>query len=215
MEYLFKCSTCYLMSESSERVRYRAREYKLRWPIKDMPHLFYRAITDKLLRDKWKIIARLFIIYRAINGNHVRSRNRLSCTLFPWTTMVATVEEVCFEVIVHFIYIKRYHLAVLCNTSTTHSSVNQYSKPWFCGILRDTFRDGCQCLRTRVDYLIRLVSLITVNSAANNFFRFAVAILFLLTSKHTSSIVAAIVVHGNNVRDSRLRNPTCFPFIAR
>ena len=109
-------------------------------------------------------------------------------TLFPWTTMVATVEEVCFEVIVHFIYIKRYHLAVLCNTSTTHSSVNQYSKPWFCGILRDTFRDGCQCLRTRVDYLIRLVSLITINSAANNFFRFAVAILFLLTSKHTSSI---------------------------
>ena len=28
MEFLFKCSTCYLVSESSERVRYRAREYK-------------------------------------------------------------------------------------------------------------------------------------------------------------------------------------------
>ena len=58
-------------------------------------------------------------------------------------------------------------------------------------------------------------SLITVNSTANNFFRSAVAILFLLTSKHTSSTVAAVVVHGNNVRDSRLRDVTCFPFIAR
>ena len=36
--------------------------------------------------------------YRAINGKHVRSRNRLSRTLFPWTTMAATVEEVCFKV---------------------------------------------------------------------------------------------------------------------
>ena len=44
---------------------------------------FYRAIKSK---------------YRAINGKHSRSRNRLSRTLFPWTTMVATVEEVCFEV---------------------------------------------------------------------------------------------------------------------
>ena len=26
MEFLFKCSTCYLMSESSERVKYRARD---------------------------------------------------------------------------------------------------------------------------------------------------------------------------------------------
>ena len=44
---------------------------------------FYRAIKSK---------------YRAINGKHYRSRNRLSRTLFPWTTMVATVEEVRFEV---------------------------------------------------------------------------------------------------------------------
>ena len=36
--------------------------------------------------------------YRAINGKHVRSRNRLSRTSFPWTTMAGTVEEVCFEV---------------------------------------------------------------------------------------------------------------------
>ena len=36
--------------------------------------------------------------YRAIDGKHSRSRNRLSRTLFPWTTMVAIVEEVCFEV---------------------------------------------------------------------------------------------------------------------
>ena len=48
-----------------------------------MPHFFYRAIESK---------------YRAINGKHYRSRNRLSRTLFPWTTMVATVEDVCFEV---------------------------------------------------------------------------------------------------------------------
>ena len=60
--------------------------------------------------------------------------------------------------IVHFILVKN-HLAVLCNTSTTHNFVNQYSKPWFCEILRDTFRDGCQCLRTRVDYLIFLITL--------------------------------------------------------
>ena len=43
----------------------------------------YRAITEN---------------YRAINGKHVGSRNRLSRTLFPWTTMAATIEEVCFEV---------------------------------------------------------------------------------------------------------------------
>ena len=36
--------------------------------------------------------------HRAINGKHVTSRNRLSRTLFPWTTTAATVEEVCFEV---------------------------------------------------------------------------------------------------------------------
>ena len=54
---------------------------------------FYRAIKSK---------------YRAINGKHVWSRNRLSRTLFPWTTMAATVQEVCFEVnIVHFILVKK------------------------------------------------------------------------------------------------------------
>ena len=36
--------------------------------------------------------------YHGINGKHVRSRNRLLRTLFPWTTMVTTVEEVCFKV---------------------------------------------------------------------------------------------------------------------
>ena len=51
------------------------------------------------------------------------------------------------------------HRAVLCNTTTTHSSVNQFSKPWFCEILPDTFRDSCQCLRTSVDYLIFLITL--------------------------------------------------------
>ena len=30
-------------------------------------------------------------------GN-IKTRNRLSRTLFPWTTMAATVEEVCFKV---------------------------------------------------------------------------------------------------------------------
>ena len=41
----------------------------------------------------------------------------------------------------------------------THGSVNQCSKPWFCEILRDTFRDGCQYLRTSVDYPIFLILL--------------------------------------------------------
>ena len=52
----------------------------------------------KTSRDKWKLSRDNFIIYRAINGKHGGSRNRLSRTLFPWTTMTATVEEVCFEV---------------------------------------------------------------------------------------------------------------------
>ena len=45
--------------------------------------------------------------------------------------MVATVEEVCFEVIVHFIYVKRSFSSTL---QYFYGSVNQYSKPWFCGI---------------------------------------------------------------------------------
>ena len=52
----------------------------------------------KTSRDKWKLSRDNFIIYRAINGKHGGSRNRLSRTLFPWTTMTSTVEEVCFEV---------------------------------------------------------------------------------------------------------------------
>ena len=50
--------------------------------------------TSFLSRDKIKISEN----YRAINEKHARSRNRLSRTLFPWTTMAATIEEVCFEV---------------------------------------------------------------------------------------------------------------------
>ena len=33
MEFLFECSTRYLMSESSKRVRYRAREYRLNYNL--------------------------------------------------------------------------------------------------------------------------------------------------------------------------------------
>ena len=54
--------------------------------------------TFFLSRNKIKTSRDNFIIYRAINGKHGGSRNRLSRTLFPWTTMTATVEEVCFEV---------------------------------------------------------------------------------------------------------------------
>ena len=40
--------------------------------------------------------------------------------------MAATVEEVCFEVNSSFYLSKKNHLAVLFNTSATHSFVNQY-----------------------------------------------------------------------------------------
>ena len=33
MEFLFECSTRYLMSESSKRIRYRAREYRLNYNL--------------------------------------------------------------------------------------------------------------------------------------------------------------------------------------
>ena len=60
---------------------------------------------------------------------------------------------------VRFIFVKRslveQYLAILLR----HSSVNQYNKAWFCEILRDTFRHGCQCLRSSMDYLIFLITL--------------------------------------------------------
>ena len=57
----------------------------------------YRAITEnyRAINENYRAINEN---YRAINGKHVGSRNRLSRTLFPWTTMAATIEEVCFEV---------------------------------------------------------------------------------------------------------------------
>ena len=60
---------------------------------------------------------------------------------------------------IRFIFVKRslveQYLAILLR----HSSVNQYNKAWFCEILRDTFRHGCQCLRSSMDYLIFLITL--------------------------------------------------------
>jgi len=114
--------------------------------------------------------------------------------------------------IVHFIYLKRlFSITLQYLIALVISTVNlDFAKSY------ETLSGWLSVsLKPRVDYLNRLVSLITVNTAANKFFRFAVAIVFLLTSKHTSSTVATIVVHGNNVRDSRLRDLECFPFIAR
>ena len=74
------------------------------------------------------------------------------------TTMAVTVEEVYFEVngSVYFREkITEQYLAILLR----HSSVNQYNKAWFCEILRDTFRHGCRCLRSSMDYLIFLITL--------------------------------------------------------
>ena len=74
------------------------------------------------------------------------------------TTMAVTVEEVYFEVNGSFYFrekIIEQYLAILLR----HSSVNQYNKAWFCEILRDTFRHGCQCLRSSVDYLIFFITL--------------------------------------------------------
>ena len=111
------------------------------WPIEDTLSTF---LNSSLSRDKW-------------NGN-LLGRKWLAVThvvSVDETTMAATIEEVCFEVNSSW----KDHWAALCNTSMTHSSVNQHNKPWFCEILRDTFRDGCQCLRTSVDYLIFLITL--------------------------------------------------------
>ena len=72
--------------------------------------------------------------------------------------MAVTVEEVYFEVNGSFYFrekIIEQYLAILLR----HSSVNQYNKAWFCEILRDTFRHGCQCLRSSMDYLIFLITL--------------------------------------------------------
>ena len=77
----------------------------------------HRAISGKLSRDKW-------------NGNLLGR----TWSVTHVVSVAATVEEVCFEVNSSW----KDHWAALCNTSMTHSSVNQYNKPWFCEILRDT-----------------------------------------------------------------------------
>ena len=92
--------------------------------------------------------------------------NLLGCTWSAVThvvsvdemTMAVTVEEEYFEVNGSFYFrekIIEQYLTILLR----HSSVNQYNKPWFCEILRDTFRHGCQCLRSSMDYLIFLITL--------------------------------------------------------
>ena len=82
--------------------------------------------------------------------------------------------------------------------------MNQYSKPWFCEILRDTFRDGCQCLRTSVDYLIFLITLqvckfLDVTSVSPTPLR-----------KYFATVAAIVVFFGNNVRDSQSRDNFSF-----
>ena len=74
------------------------------------------------------------------------------------TTMAATVEEVCYEVNSLF-YFREKIIDQFFSILVRHSFVNQNGKPWFCEILRDSYRDGCQCLRTSVDYLIFLITL--------------------------------------------------------
>ena len=91
----------------------------------------YRAISGKLLSRTWSAVTRV------VSADE--------------TIMAATVEEVYFEVNSLFYFREK--------IIETHGSVNQCSKPWFCEILRDTFRDGCQYLRTSVDYPIFLILL--------------------------------------------------------
>ena len=47
--------------------------------------------------------------------------------------------------------LRRYVLRSIVHFIYLHSAVNKYSKSWFCEILRNTFRDGCRCLRTKVN----------------------------------------------------------------
>ena len=80
-----------------------------------------------------------------------------------------------------------------------HNSVNQYSKPWYCKILRDAFRDSCQCLRTSVDYLIFQITMqfckfLDVTSVSPTPLR-----------KYFPTVAAVVVFFGNNVRDSQSR----------
>ena len=55
------------------------------------------------------------------------ARDRLSRTLFPWTTITAIVEEVCFEVNKSF-YFREKIIWPYFAIPLRHSSVNQYSK---------------------------------------------------------------------------------------
>ena len=123
--------------------------------------------------------------------------------------MAATVEEVCFEV-KSVLFSWKDHWMVIFNTSTAHSSVNQYSKSWFCEILRDMFRDGCQCLRTSVDYLIFVITLqickfLDVTSASPTPLRkkFPTVATIVVSSTETTCVTTHPVCNNN------------FPFISR
>ena len=123
--------------------------------------------------------------------------------------MAATVEEVCFEV-KSVLFSWKDHWMVTCNTSTAHSSVNQYSKSWFFEILQDMFRDGCQCLRTSVDYLIFVITLqickfLDVTSASPTPLRkkFPTVATIVVSSTETTCVTTHHVRNNN------------FPFISR
>ena len=150
---------------------------------------FYRAVNRiyRAMKSKYRGINEK---YCAINGKLVRShvigcharcfcgRDDNGCN--SWGGMFWGQWFVLFS--------WKDHWAVLCNTTSTHSSVNQYSKPWFCKILRNTFGDGCQLPRTIVDYLTLLITLqvckfLDVTSASPTPLRKTFQLLWPLSSR--------------------------------
>ena len=141
------------------------------WLLVDMKFLFSCSTRVKH-KEKFHIYVRpciilyLYIIARW-NNNIARWMGNLLGRTWPAvthvvsadeTTMAATVEEVGYEVNSLF-YFREKIIEQFFSILVRNSFVNQYSKAWFCEILRDSYRDGCQCLRTSVDYLIFLITL--------------------------------------------------------
>ena len=159
--------------------------------------------------EAWVFLAKFWEKKTLDYGGLQRTCDGLSRQVSPWTTMAATVEEVCFEV-KSVLFSWKDHWMVTCNTSTAHSSVNQYSKSWFFEILRDMFRDGCQCLRTSVDYLIFVITLqickfLDVTSASPTPLRkkFPTVATIVVSSTETTCVTT------HHVRNNK------FPFISR
>ena len=73
------------------------------------------------------------------------------------------------KTIVFFISWK-HHRVFLRNTSMTHSSVNQYSKPWFCEILQDC-RSHAALQVSHLSFIDNFSSLISIYRAIFWFYR--------------------------------------------